>query len=149
MCHVITFLTNRNIPPAIKANAAVSPIEPLMLPKKDAIKSGAAGAKSPPSNSIRGVAEVMASTSPRLRGAVKAMVIGFAYAAIRMARPANAGFKKLWPKPPKSCLTSTIAANDPITGIHSGNAGGRVMASNKPVITALPSLTVMGLPVNF
>ena len=61
----------------------------------------------------------------------------------RKARPAKAGFIMLWPRPPKRHLTTKIANTEPSTGMYTGTSAGRVMASSRPVTTALASLMVL------
>ena len=65
------------------------------------------------------------------------------YDASRNARPASAGLKIFMPKPPKVNLTIAMAKNEPKLTTHQGVAGGSVIASSKPVITALPSRMVI------
>ena len=65
------------------------------------------------------------------------------------ARAASAGFRKLWPMPPNSCLTMMIANTLPISGIHSGTLAGRFSASSRPVTAAERSEIRMGLWASF
>ena len=65
------------------------------------------------------------------------------------ARAASAGFRKLWPMPPNSCLTTMMAKALPISGIHSGTLAGRFRASSRPVTAADRSATRMGLWPSF
>jgi hypothetical protein len=73
---------------------------------------------------------------------VTQVVIATGQEATRNALPIKAGLKILQPKPPKNCLPIMIATAEPIAAIHKGIVDGRQKASNKPVITALPSLIV-------
>ena len=55
-----------------------------------------------------------------------------------------AGFAKLKPMPPNSCLTITIAKNAPTTTTHRGSDGGQLNAISIPVTTADQSPIVIG-----
>ena len=67
-------------------------------------------------------------------------------AACRNARATRAGLNVLKPRPPNSAFPSRMAITPPANPIHNGRPGGRVKASRRPVITALKSPTVVGLP---
>ena len=54
-----------------------------------------------------------------------------------IARAANAGFKKLPPKPPKSCFISIIAITLPKQADHQGAVEGRLSANKSPVTTRI------------
>lgn len=53
------------------------------------------------------------------------------------------------PSPPNNCFTTMMANTAPSTPIHHGSVGGRFNASRSPVTTALKSLIVIGLCINF
>ena len=61
----------------------------------------------------------------------------------RNTRPAKAGLKRLFPKPPKDILAIPIATIDPMTTIHIGRVEGRLKASSNPVSMAEP-LPIVG-----
>ena len=65
------------------------------------------------------------------------------------ARAASAGLRKLWPRPPKSCLTMMMANALPTAGSHSGAEEGRFRPSSRPVTTADRSFTVTFCPDSF
>ncbi len=64
------------------------------------------------------------------------MAIAAGKAACTKARPTSAGLKTLKPMPPKRALPSAMAETPATTPIHSGNPGGRVSASSRPVMVA-------------
>ena len=82
----------------------------------------------------RGVAVETASAP-----GVTQFVIIEGYEARRNALPARAGFTKFCPRPPKSCLTITIANTEPTIGTHQGADAGMFIARRRPVTTALRS----------
>lgn len=149
MCQVITRRQMRYIPPAISSTADISPIEPAQRPRKRS-RVDVPGT-SPAFSDASGVASAIASILPvkektrqssRSKGAGKAVICpGHAK---RNARPANAGLRKFFPMPPKSCFTTTMAKNAPTTGIQYDTAEGRLRPSSKPVTTAERSPTVQG-----
>ena len=57
-------------------------------------------------------------------------------AACAKALPTKAGLKTLNPKPPNKPLPKAMAAMPEIAPIQSGKPGGKVKASNKPVMQA-------------
>ncbi len=59
-------------------------------------------------------------------------------------RPTSAGFMKLQPMPPNSCLAKTMAARSPTSSIQMGMLTGTLKATNMPVTTADRSETVTG-----
>ncbi len=61
----------------------------------------------------------------------------------------SAGFMKLNPSPPKSCLTIIMANALPSIAIHTGTSGERFSARRSPVTTALRSLMVTFLFIIF
>ena len=58
----------------------------------------------------------------------------------RKHRPARAGLRKFFPRPPKQHLTTRIAKTDPMIGPYSGVSGESDRARRRPVTAALPSL---------
>ena len=81
------------------------------------------------------VAEDTASTPLQKVGRYHAVILTGQEASI-MPRAVRAGFIKLSPMPPKSCLTSTMAMKLPTTGIHQGALPGRLSATRRPVTAA-------------
>ncbi|KAF5041798.1 hypothetical protein DSECCO2_519220 [anaerobic digester metagenome] len=96
-----------------------------------------------PFNIANGVAEATTSVT----GFINPDVICVDHDAIKNALPANAGFKKLKPSPPKTCFTTAIANAAPTTATHHGADAGKLKANNIPVTTALKSVTVIALPM--
>ena len=66
----------------------------------------------------------------------------------RNTRPAKAGLKRLFPKPPKDILAIPIATIEPMTTIHIGRLEGRLKASSMPVTTAEYGLSKAARPFN-
>ena len=75
------------------------------------------------------------------------VVIGVAKPMNSAIRPTIAGLAKFWPRPPKICLTTTIAMKQPIIAIQMGIFTGRLKARMTPVTTALQSAMVFSLPM--
>ena len=63
----------------------------------------------------------------------------------RKTRPTKAGLNKFFPSPPKAILVTTIAIKQPTKIIHIGILLGKLKASNRPVIIAELSVTVLPL----
>src|SRR5690554_3418651 len=133
--------------PIRRAREETSPIVPPMLPRKTSMNEGncktsaavaelvacevAMLAALIPLITARGVAVVTASVAGSIQ-----LVILTGHAASRIERAASAGFIKLWPRPPNTCLTSEMAIKEPITANHQGAVGGRLYANSNPVTTA-------------
>ena len=66
------------------------------------------------------------------------------HAIVKNTQVASTGLKKYEPIPPKPWITSAIAKNEPITGIHNGTSGGMISANNNPTKTAFPLPIVRG-----
>ena len=147
-------------PPARSASAEVSPKLPGTVPSASA-SSASPAAKSPPSLSgASAVAELTASgrgpppkviARPSTRpgeaaensgcGATQA-VISSGKDTSRATRASIAGLSTFWPRPPKTCLPTTIAKTPPSSASHHGAHGGRQSARMSPVTTAEPSASV-------
>ena len=92
----------------------------------------------------RVVGPVTASAKWRLQSGLGTgqEVICTGKAMSRVTRATRAGLNGLWPKPPKGIFAMPMATSAPITMIQIGRLEGTLKASNKPVTTAEPSLTL-------
>ncbi|OPZ05733.1 MAG: hypothetical protein BWZ09_00897 [Alphaproteobacteria bacterium ADurb.BinA305] len=147
-------------PPASSASAEVSPRLPGTVPSASA-SSASPAAKLPPCLSgASAVAALMASgTAPPPKviarpssrpgavgensgcGATQA-VISSGKDTSSATRASIAGLSTFWPRPPNTCLPTTIANAPPSRGSHHGAHGGRQSARISPVTTAEPSASV-------
>ena len=123
--------------PMRMATTEVSPMVPAVFPRnRSSTRTG-----SPAFRAASGVA-------PEIPSQVKSVILP-AKESKRKHLPANAGFMKFWPRPPKSCLTNKIANTVPMTGSQSGTVEGRFSPRRRPVTAALKSPMVIFLCISF
>ena len=78
-----------------------------------------------------------------MRSVMTQLVIGVAKPMNSVILPTMAGLAKFWPRPPKSCFTTTIAMKHPTAAIQIGSLTGRLNARISPVTAALRSPMVL------
>jgi len=137
-----TPITIRKIPPNKTAKPDVSPMEPLIFPMNIAPRSAVIFSNL---NAANGVAFDTAS----LKFGIAHVVIATGNAACKNALPTNAGLNILYPNPPKISFPIAIAKIAPIAVKNNEKLGGKINASNNPVIAALPSEIVTSLCLAF
>ena len=129
--------------PTINARVETSPIEPGKLPKNASIQvigspvATCLSAASPPCAHCE---SAVAPEKPSAAVQTKSPEICAGYAKNKNARPANAGFIKFLPTPPKTSFATTKPKVIPRAACHNGNVGGTINA-NKMVVTKKPSFT--------
>ena len=109
-----------------------------MFPRNICILEGRS-AMEPSARTPRGVAVDVASATYLGAGHV---VISVAKEMNRMIRAVMAGFTRFLPMPPKSCLTTMMAAKSPMRSVQIGSPAGTLKAMSMPVSAAEQSLTV-------
>src|ERR1019366_6232261 len=145
------------MPPARITSAAVSPSDPLVLPR-----ISCSIAVPFPSNlsNPSGVADVIASGRGWVNGSanrsplsvqnrpptVGQVVIATGNAACRKARPNSAGLNTFWPSPPQTTLPNPMPKAPPSAAIHNDRPAGNGRPGNTPVMPADPSPTVPPRP---
>ena len=85
---------------------------------------------------LSGVAMVVPSTTLLSAAGTAQVVMMTGQDAMRKALAASAGFKKFFPRPPKSCFTMTMEKAAPTMGIHQGAPTGMTIAIRTPVTQA-------------
>ena len=113
VCHDITFLIIRYIPPSKSAAAQVSPIEPPLRPKSIFVIDGSSPSDMP--CIIESGVALLAMSTPF--GRVQFDIAAGNEMSI-MILAVMAGLAKFLPMPPKSCFTTIIAATLPNTACH-------------------------------